>query len=183
MSRPAYLDSRLKRRCLLFAGAALYCSALFGWAVYTARYSDSLEASIKEVKAPVNAEQMRKATDEIGALATKVKALVPADIHDRVGEDFLLEGVDSIKARVKGYEVTVENLDTKGDEVVLPIRVTAKSGNYTDFTNSVGFLQTMTFPFMSIREISISQAESDKEPSVGYEISGTLETMKSAPGK
>lgn len=183
MSRPAYLDSRLKHRCMVFLAASLYCSVLFSWAVYLARYASTLEESLKVVKSPVNAEQMRKATDEIAISAERVKALIPAGIHDRVGEDFVLAGVDTIKASCRGYDVTVEDFDTKGEEVVLPLRISAKSGNYTEFTNNVGFLQSMSFPFFSIKEISISQAESEKGQSVAFEINGALKTMKNTTGK
>jgi len=139
------------------------------------KYTRSLyETSDKFQEFSVKYFNILSAITDIERTSMTIKGLIPGEFETRSPEEFLLTGLDEVKSIFGNAEVTITNIETKSNEVQLPVTIKAVLKDYTLFTNQVGYLQSMKFPFFAINSIKIARpAEKGLSPTT-VEISGLL---------
>lgn len=153
--------------------------------IISKQYSDSLSNTYKKLQAArSNLISMKDAQVDMEKTIADLKAIVPSDFASRTPEERIFIGLDELKFRMKNAEIVVASMEYKGGEVSLPVTIKSSiSGktarkDYTAFINNIGYLQSMSFPFFSISNISMEQSQD--RASVSYEIKGALKTLKTA---
>ncbi len=181
--RQADVDSGLKKLLFLYAVSGVLFLIALGGVIVLKKYGDSLSNTMNRLQtAKQNLIRIKEAHKDIAETIAEMKSIVPEDAAVRGPEERIFIGIDELKSRLKNAEVSITNIEYKGDEVSLPVGIKASAAgkDYAAFVNAVGYLQSMSFPFFSIGSISIS-ASQDKT-AVLYEIKGTLKTFKTAEG-
>lgn len=178
------MEGILKRLFIYYIiSGILFLIALTG-VVISKKYSDSLYDTLNKLQAvKLNIIRMKDAEDYIIQTISEARSVVPSDLGARSPEECIFISLDELKSRIKNADISVTNMEYKGDEVSLPvtIKATVVGKDYASFVNNLGYLQSLSFPFFSISNISISQSE-DKT-AVLYEIKGTLKTLKTKDDK
>jgi len=139
------------------------------------KYTRSLyETSDKFQEFNVKYFNILAAITDIERTSMAIKGLIPGEFEKRSPEEFLLTGLDEVKSIFGNAEVMITNIETKPNEAQLPVTIKSVLKDYTLFTNQVGYLQSMKFPFFTINSIKIARPL-EKGPSLTtFEISGFL---------
>ncbi len=168
-------DGRLTRAIIYYMVAGLILALVASSVILCVKYRDSLAVTVRTLQqARLNLMQVRDVTHSVESSLSGIKAVLPPRMLSRLPEEVLLEGLDDLKERIKGADITVANIETKGDEINLPVQIKYGIRDYTDFVNKIGYLQSLRFPFFSITNISLAQGP-DK---VLCEIKGSLRMPK-----
>lgn len=166
---------RLKRAILCYMIAGLVFVMTASTIVLAIKYRDSLAETVNTLqKARLNLVQVRDTSRAVDSALSGIKAVLPPRLLSIPPEEMLLAGLDDLKARMKGSEISVANIERKNDEISLQVQIRSSMTDYTGFVNSVGYLQSLQFPFFSITNISLTQGP-DK---VLCEIKGSLRMPK-----
>ncbi len=145
------------------------------------KYGDSIAATVDVLqKARLNLMNVRDVGRAVDSALSGIKAALPSNMPSGTPEELLFAGLDDLKSRMRDAEITVENAEQRGDEISLPVQIKSGIRNYTDFVNTVGYLQSLRFPFFSITNISVAQVQEKEWTSVHYEIKGALRMPKGA---
>jgi hypothetical protein len=169
------MDQRLKRLLTYYAVSAFCATALISGAILSDRYIASLSNTVNQFQTlKINSVKMKTATKDIDGISAKVGSLIPPNYQTEEMEGAILATVDAIKTRIKGANITLANLEKKEAEVTLPVVITGAMGEYASFINDIGYLQSLSSPFMFISSISISKSPDEKKSAVIFEIKGTL---------
>ncbi|MBF0505611.1 MAG: hypothetical protein HQL09_02145 [Nitrospirae bacterium] len=165
-----------------YLASGLVFTIIMSSVVLCNRYGDSIAATVDVLqKAKLNLMNVRDVGRAVDSALSGVKAALPSNILSGTPEESLFAGLDDLKSRMKDADVTVDNTEQKSDEIRLPVQIRSDMKNYTDFVNTVGYLQSLRFPFFSITNISLTQMQEKKEwASVRYEIKGALRMPKGA---
>jgi len=170
-------DVRLKRAILYYMMAGLVFVMVASSIILGIKYRDSLAETVNTLRnARLNLIQVRDTSHAVESSLSGIKAVLPPRVLSRLPEEVLLEGIDDFKEKMKGNEITVpnSNMVRQGDEISLPVQIKLGSGDYTDLVNTIGYLQSLQFPFFGITNISLSKGP-DK---VLCEIRGSLHMPK-----
>lgn len=147
--------------------------------VFCGKYSDSLAITVSVLqRARANLMNVRDIGRAAESSLSSVERVLPSGMTSTMPEERLFEGLDALKEKMTGADLTVDNPDRKNDEVSLPVQIKSDMRNYTDFVNTVGYLQSLKYPFFSITSISLSQAKDKERAMVRYEIKGVLRMPK-----
>jgi hypothetical protein len=175
MVNKAITDHRLKRVELFYLASGLVFAIILASTLLCVKYRDSLAVTVNTLQtARLNLIQVRDARVMVDSSLSGIKAVLPPRVLLVPADELLLEGLDDLKERLKVAEIGVQNMERKGDEISLPVQIRSSMRDYTDFANTVGYLQSLQFPFFSIASISLVQAP-DK---VLYDIKGSLRMPK-----
>jgi hypothetical protein len=125
---------------------------------------------------------MKGAVKEMEMTSTKVQSMIPPNYKVEEMEGAILIAVDSIKIRMRGAELLLGNFERKENEISLPITITGPIRDYTAFINALGYLQSLTSPFMFINSVSISKSSSETKEAVNFDIRGVLKIQSHTTG-
>lgn len=169
------MQGRLKRAMLRYLAAVIVFTIIFSSIILCIKYRDSLSVTVDMLyKGRVNLMRMRDAGGRVDSLLADIKAVIPARALSGTPEELLLAGLDDLKERIRDSDITVENIQQKGDGAALPVRIKSSVRNYTDFINTVGYLESLSFPFFSIENISLARVQDNAQASIHCEIKGAL---------
>lgn len=175
MTNKVFHEGRLKAAAVYCMAAGLVFVIICSADILCAKYRDSLAVAVNTLqKARLNLIQVRDANRLVDSSLSGIKAVVPPGVFSNPPEIALLERVDDMKGRIKGAEILVQNMEQKGAEISLPVQIKSDLRDYTDFVNTVGYLESLRFPFFSITGVSLTESQ-DK---VLYEIKGSLRMPK-----
>lgn len=178
------MEGRLKRLFIYYViSGILFLMALAG-VIVSKEYGDSLHNTLNKLQAvKLNIIRMKDAQDDVVKTISEARSVVPSDLGARSPEERIFISLDELKSRMKNAEISVTNMEYKGDEVSLPVTIKAAvvGKDYASFMNNTGYLQSLSFPFFSISNISILQSQD--RTAVLYEIKGTLKTLKTGDTK
>ena len=117
------MQGRLKRSILCYLAAVLIFTVIFSFIILCGKYRDSLSFTVDMLnKGRSNLVRMRDAGGRADALLSDIKAAVPARALSGTPEELLLAGLDDLKEKIRDGEITVENIEQKGDEAALPVQ-------------------------------------------------------------
>lgn len=173
MSGKVFMENRLKRLLLCYSVSGLFFVAVLCGIIIAGKYDDSLSAALITLqKAHGNLIRLQVDIRDINKSLTEIKSMIGPDSGPDTPEVRILTRLDDLKLKMKGAEITIGDLEYKGDEMSLPVSIKSEMTSYTDLINETGYLQSMKFPFCSINAVSLSQSADKK--AVSYEIKGIL---------
>ncbi len=175
MDNPHY---KLKHLLAGYIAVSILLAAVVSGIIIAKKYRDSVFATLKNLQtAEQNLFRMKEAIEDIDKTITEAIMIMPDIFKKKTAEELMYIRVDELKSRFRDAEVSITNIEYKGNEINMTIGIKAgKMKDYTAFVNNVGYLQSLKFPFFSINAVSLFQSQ-DKI-SVSYEIKGTLKTLK-----
>ncbi|MBI3592115.1 MAG: hypothetical protein HY099_01270 [Nitrospirae bacterium] len=119
---------------------------------------------------------MREEISGLDKALSEIKAMVSPDFASNTPEVIILVTLDDLKTRMKDAVITISGMEYRADEIILPLNIKAEVRDYAVFVNTVGYLQTLRFPFFNISSITLMQ--NNERTAVSYEIKGTLSMIK-----
>jgi len=168
-------NGRLTRARLYYMMAGLVFVMVAASIILCVKYTDSLAVTVNTLqKVRLNLIHMRDASRTVESALYGIKTVLPPRMLSSTPEEMLLEGLDDLKLRLKDAGITLPNMERKSDEISLPVQIKLGTRDYTDLVNTIGYLQSLQFPFFGITNISLSQGP-DK---VLCEIKGSLRMPK-----
>lgn len=169
------MDTRLKKLLFFYAVSALVAAILISGSLLTEAYIMSLSDTLDKFQTlKINSIKMKEASRKAGETLAAVQTAFSSYEKTEAMEGILLTAVDSIKARMKGADVTVTNFEKKGSEIELPIAVTGTIQDYADFINHIGYLQSLPSPIFYMSGITMTDQSDEKNAAISFEIRGTL---------
>jgi len=176
------IDPRLKLPLTRFLIAGTCCAVSFAAALLAKNYDDSLRKTLVERQkqpTPTNALKMQDAINDMAANIDKVKRMVPSETLSSPGEVKIIHTLDQLSDLFVGAEIRPESLEIREEQIMLPVSIRYDSTNFTDAVNRIGRLQSLSFPFFSVKELTITQSSTEKKTAAGaYTINGALVTAK-----
>ena len=124
------------------------------------KYEENLAHSVDSFeKIRINSIRMAKATEEKERIIRDINGLLPARYDSTSNEELLLSAIDSIKANIRGCDITVVNIEKKGGELTLPVSIRISFDSYGMLVDRVGYLQGLTYPYFRVESILIERSE------------------------
>lgn len=124
------------------------------------KYEENLALSIDSFeKIRVNSIRMARATEEKERIISDIKGLLPAAYYSASNEGLLLSAIDSIKANIRGSDVTIANIENKGGELTLPVGIKTSFDSYGMLVDRIGYLQGLAYPHFRVEKINIERSE------------------------
>ena len=121
---------------------------------------------------------MNATVDTERAIAT-IKGLLPADAETHLPEELILTALDGLKLTLDDAAITVATkIEDKGNEFLLPVTIKAPIRDYSAFTNRIGYLQSLRFPFFAINDVKISPQIEGNITQTIFQINGALKYPK-----
>ncbi|MCL4455998.1 MAG: hypothetical protein M1147_02640 [Nitrospirae bacterium] len=169
---------KLKHLLTAYIAVSILLIAVVSGIIVAKKYGDSAFATLKSLQtAKQNVFSMREAIEDIDKTIAEAKMILPDAFNKKTAEELMYIRIDELKSRFRDAEVSITNIEYKGNEISMPVGIKAnKMKDYTAFVNNIGYLQSLKFPFFFISSVAVFQSQ-DKT-SVSYEIKGTLKTLK-----
>ena len=177
------MDKKLKRLLIYYAVAAFCVTVTISGAVLSDYYITSLSNTLNQFQTlKINHIKMKSSIKEMEITSARIESMIPPNYKVEEMEGAILITIDSIRSRIKGADIVVGNFDRKENEVALPITLTGTIGDYTTFISDVGYLQSLTSPFMFINSVSISKSSAESKETVDFDIRGVLKIQSRSTG-
>lgn len=105
------------------------------------------------------------------------RTLLPRNYDGRSVETLLFEGLDDLKSRFPGAQLTITACTDQPEGVALPFTLRVTAVDYAGFVNTLSRLQARLFPFVTIQRVAIDYDQPAKA-TVAYKVEGTLMAPK-----
>lgn len=140
-------------------------------AVVASKYDGSLNETASQLET-VKRTLSRKSSSshEFDLVLSRMKALIPPDFNAKTTEEQIFFAIDNLKSRFSGVDVTVANLEDRGDMVSMPVVIKGTLKTYSSFVSDIGYLTALRFPYFGINDASLSV----KDANIMYVINGAL---------
>jgi len=169
------MDAKLKKLLFYYAASAFCATLLISGSILTESYITSLSETLNKFQTlKINSIKMKEASKHMDETLANVRSVLPSYDKTDALEGLILTTVDSIKAHMKGVDITVVTFEKKGDEISLPLTLTGQIRDYTVFINNINYMQSFTLPFFHIESLSISDRSYEKTAAIHFDIKGTL---------
>lgn len=176
------MDKKLKKILISYTASAFCAVAMIAGAIFSEHYEASLAKTLDHLRTiQINTVKTKALIQEREAVATKVAAMIPPDGKDEAMEGAILATADAIKARMK-VQVEVAAFERKDKETALPVTISGPIRHYGTFLNDMGYLQSLTSPFLFIQTVTIAKASSKTEDMITFEIKGVLKHLSGPAG-
>jgi hypothetical protein len=184
-----FQDRKLKRLLISYIIVSVIFLAVVMLCVIVKEYADSLNGALKELLSfRTNVTRIKDATVDMKHSVESINATILPDYFSNSSEKQLLMGLDALKTTMKNDVVMVTEFSYTDTEISLPVTVRGTMNSYTSLVSDVGKLQSLKFPFLSIKGITIKKGETIQVVNEGneigerratvYEISGELRLPK-----
>jgi hypothetical protein len=120
---------------------------------------------------------MRTSTSDIRQTLVILRGFLPPGYNEKSIEALLFSRVDDLKTMFPLSLFTISAPEESTDNMVLPFTISVGAYNYSSFLNDIGMMQTKSFPFVTIRSISIC-TEEGTGGGLTYKIEGVISTPK-----
>jgi len=177
------MDRKVKKLLILYITSALCCTLIFCGGILADKYASSLLTSydlFQSIK--VKKVNMKEAIKNIDLAILQVRAEMPSGMSAETTEADVLLTLDILKSRLKSSSISIDALEKKEDDIILPVTIRGALSDYQKFMHDLGYLQSLTFPFFVIRSLSLDKLEREKKEIVVFEIKGTLTMRTNFPG-
>ena len=177
------MDRKVKRLLILYITSALCCTLVFGGGILADKYASSLLTSydlFQTIK--VKKVNMKEAIKNIDLAISRVRTEMPGEMSAETTEADVLLALDVLKSRLKSSSISIDALEKKEDDVILPVTIRGALSDYQRFMNDLGYLQSLKFPFFVIRSLSLDKLEREQKEIVSFEIKGVLIMRTNFPG-
>ncbi|MBA4348652.1 MAG: hypothetical protein C0415_01490 [Thermodesulfovibrio sp.] len=175
MNQNILYSAKLKRLLIYYIAVGVLSACVLSGIIILKKYEDSFSDTVKKLQTvKKNFARTGDIIKDMDLSTSAIKVVIPSDFTSKAPEDLIFIGLDDIKSRFGDAEISITNLEYRGEEVSLPVNIKGGMKDYITLVNNCGYLQSMSFPFFSIGSISLSQVQGKGSVSVVYEISGTL---------
>ena len=182
-------DRKLKKLFISFIVVSMFFLTVVILCVVVREYADSLDETLKELRSlRTNITRIKDATVDMKHSVETINTTISTDYFSNSSEKQLLMGLDALKTTMKKDVVTVSEFLYTNTEINLPVSVRGTMNSYSSFVSDIGKLQSLKFPFLSIKGITMKKGEAiqvvNEANEIGerkatvYEISGELRLPK-----
>lgn len=124
------------------------------------KYENSMVDTVSRFELiKTNTLKMKHSAEDIESGIRHIESLLPDDLYTRSLQELIFLALDDIKTAFKRSEVTVTNFDEKMGTVSLPISIKIPTDSYAMLINNIGYLQSLKFPYYTIRSIVITKSQ------------------------
>jgi hypothetical protein len=178
-------DRKLKRLFITYVVVSAIFLAVILFCIVMRKYAGSLDETLKGLLSfKSNINRIENATVDMKRSLETINATISPDYFSNSSEKQLLMGLDTLKTSMRNDTITVAEFSYTDAEVTLPVTIRGAMSSYASLVGDVGKLQSLKFPFFSIKGITIKKGETiqivragneigEKQATV-YEISGEL---------
>ena len=185
-----FQDRKLKRLFISYIIVSVIFLAVVVLCVVVTDYANSLNETLKALLSfRTNVTRIKDVTADMKHSVETINATISHDYFSNSSEKQLLMGLDVLKTTMKNDTVAVTEFLYTDAEISLPVSVRGTMNSYSSFVSDIGKLQSLKFPFLSIKGITIKKGETiqvvNEANGIGerkatvYEISGDLRLPKS----
>ena len=173
-----FLRKKLKAYFICYGGSSiLFLAALSGSLLFRG-YRSSLDAEVKSLS-DLNASFSKEQTTlkDLNSRLREITSVLPSAISDESSSKYLCAGLDTIKSTLPKAQLSIGNLESRGDEVVMPVTISGPLNDYTAFVQAISHLQDMRFPFFTVSALNMKAGQQEKgRGPVSYELRGIVRT-------
>jgi hypothetical protein len=170
---------QLKCRMIYYLVSGVLLSFVVAGTIMMSRYHGSLQDTVHQLeRVQVKLSEMETASDGIDRILFRIKRFISPDFYTRSVEEKMYLALDEIKSLWNGAQVSIADLEDKGEVVSLPVHITGSLVAYAEFINNIGTLMDLKFPFFTINDVSLSRRENEKGAGIHYVIHGALQMPK-----
>ena len=185
-----FQDRKLKRLFMSYIVVSVIFLAVIILCIVVREYADSLNETLKELLSfRTNITRIKDTTVDMKHSVETINATISPDYFSNSSEKQLLMGLDALKTTMKNDAVMVTEFLYTDAEIGLPVSVRGAMNSYSSLVSDIGKLQSLKFPFFSIKGITMKKGETiqvvNEANEIGerkvtvYEINGELRLPKS----
>jgi hypothetical protein len=186
-----FQDRKLKRLFMSYIIVSVIFLAVIVFCIIVKEYMDSLNETLKELRSfRTNITRIKDTTIEMKHSIETINATISTDYFYNSSEKQLLMGLDTLKTTMKNDTVMVTEFLYTDAEISLPVSVRGVMSNYPSLVSDIGKLQSLKFPFFSIKGITMKKGETiqvvkeaneiGERKATIYEINGELRLPKNS---
>jgi hypothetical protein len=185
-----FQDRKLKRLFISYIVVSMIFLTIITLCIVVRKYADSLNATLKDLLSfRTNITRINETTVDMKHSVEIINATISPGYFSNSSEKQLLMGLDELKTAMKNDAVTVTEFLYTDTEIGLPVSVRGVMNGYSSLVSDIGKLQSLRFPFFSMKSMSMKKGETiqvvkeaneigEKKVTV-YEINGELRLPKS----
>jgi hypothetical protein len=169
--------------CVLFLAVIILC-------IVVREYANSLNETLKELLSfRNNITRIRDTTIDMKHSVETINTTISPDYFSNSSEKQLLMGLDELKTTMKNDAVTVTEFLYIDTEIGLPVSIRGVMNGYSALVSDIGKLQSLKFPFFSVKSMTMKKGETiqvvneaneiGEKKVTAYEINGELRLPKS----
>jgi hypothetical protein len=184
-----FQDRKLKRLFISYIVVSLIFLAVITFCIVVRKYADSLNATLQDLlNFRTNITRIKKTAVDMKRSVETINATISPDYFSNSSEKQLLMGLDELKTTMKNDAVTVTEFLYTDTEISLPVSIRGVMNGYSSLVSDIGKLQSLKFPFFSMKSMTMKKGETmqvvneaneigEKKVTV-YEINGELRLPK-----
>jgi hypothetical protein len=123
---------------------------------------------------------MKNTIRDIDNTIIKIKKEMPGDLTEEMVIAEILYTIDTFKVDFGRYILSIQPIEKKDSNILLPVTIRGPIFNYESFINDIAHIQHLRHPFFVINDLSIEKREQEAKSIVIFEIKGYL-TMQVSP--
>jgi hypothetical protein len=166
----------LKKRFWIAAGLLLLMVMVFASQIRTRLRMEKTHAEL--IRAKAGLARVQEATANRKKALEILKTVYMMGITNVSDERLLYGKIEELKFRLGPDDMTISAIEKKGGEVSLPFTLTFINPNYSDFLNTISYLEGTVFPFTQVSAIAVTQAEAGGKGVVSCTINGKILTSE-----
>lgn len=185
-----FQDRKLKRLIMSYIIVSVIFLAVIVLCIIVREYSGSLKETLKELRSfRTNITRIKDTTIDMKHSVETINATISSDYFSNSSEKQLLMGLDVLKTTMKNDAVMVTEFLYTDTEINLPVSIRGVMSGYPSLVSDIGKLQSLKFPFFSIKGITMKKGETiqvvkeaneiGERKATVYEINGDLRLPKS----
>jgi hypothetical protein len=188
--RIIFQNRKLKRLFISYIVVSVIFIAVITLCIVVGKYADSLNATLRDLLTfRTNITRIHETTVDMKRSMETINANISPDYFSNSSEKQLLMGLDDLKTTMKNDAVTVTEFLYTDTEIGLPVSVRGVMNGYSSLVSDIGKLQSLKFPFFSLKSMTMKKGETiqvvneaneigEKKVTV-YEINGELRLPQS----
>jgi hypothetical protein len=184
-----FQDSKLKRLFISYVIVSMIFLGITILCVVVREYTGSLNKTLEGLQGfRTNILRIKEAAVDVKRSVETINAVISSDYFSNSSEKQLLMGLDVLKTTMKKDAVTVTEFSLTDAELSLPVSIRGTMNSYSFLVSDIGKLQSLKFPFLSIKSVAIRKGETiqtvneanevEERKATVYEINGDLRLPK-----
>jgi hypothetical protein len=146
MNQNILYNARLKRLLVYYITAGVLSACILSGIIILKKYEVSFSDTIKKLQTvKKNFARTGDIIKDMNLSAAAVRVVIPSDFMAKAPEDLIFIGLDDIKSRFGDAEISITNLEYRGEEVSLPVNIKGGMKDYMTLVNNCGYLPSSHF--------------------------------------
>lgn len=168
---------KLRKYLIIYGVVGVLLAGSLSANIVTYNYNFNLADTYRKLQTvKYNMAKMKDLPGTIDKALSDIKLVFPPGQNILTPETQIFTAIDALKLKFAGNEVSFTAMESKDNNISMPVLIKGEFDDYSAFVDSVGYLQSLKFPFFSVEGISLSQAQAFGP--VRFEVKGKLKTLK-----